>query len=51
MTEEAIDYVRVICDGNPRRILKAIYALFEAAAKKGVRVMDKAFVEDNIPTF
>jgi type II secretory pathway predicted ATPase ExeA len=51
MTEEAIDYVREICDGNPRRILKAIYALFEEAAKKGVSVMDKAFAEENIPTF
>lgn len=51
MTEEAIDYVREICDGNPRRLLKAIYALFEEAAKKGISVMDKAFVEENIPTF
>lgn len=51
MTEEAIEYVREICDGNPRRILKAIYALFEEAAKKSVRVMDKAFIEENIPTF
>lgn len=50
-TEEAIDYIREVNDGNLRRILKAAYALFEAAADKGVAILDKDFVVTNMPSF
>jgi len=50
-TDEAIDYIRESNDGNMRRVLKSAYALFEAAADKGMKVLDKGFVENNMPTF
>ena len=50
-TDEAIDYIRNVNDGNLRRVLKAAYALFEVAADNGVAVLDKDFVETNMPTF
>ena len=50
-TDEAIDYIRNVNDGNLRRVLKAAYALFEVAADKSVAVLDKDFVETNMPTF
>ena len=50
-TDEAVDYIRETNDGNLRRVLKAAFALFEAAADKGVRELDKDFVENNMPTF
>jgi len=50
-TDEAIDYIREANDGNLRRVLKAAFALFETAADKGVAVLDKDFVETNMPTF
>ena len=50
-TDEAIDYIRNVNDGNLRRVLKAAYALFEVAADKSVAVLDKDFVESNMPTF
>lgn len=50
-TEEAMDYLRETCDGNIRRILKAAFALFEVAADVKIKVLDKAFVEENMPSF
>lgn len=50
-TDDAIDYIRDSNDGNMRRVLKSAYALFEAAADKGVKELDKEFVENNMPTF
>lgn len=50
-TDDAIDYIRESNDGNMRRVLKSAYALFEAAADKGVKVLDREFVENNMPTF
>lgn len=50
-TDEAIDYIRETNDGNLRRVLKAAYSLFEAAADKGQKIMDKAFVESNMPEY
>lgn len=49
-TDEAVEYIRETSDGNLRRVLKAAFALFEAAADQGVKVLDKEFVENNIPT-
>lgn len=50
-TEEALEYINATCDGNVRRVLKAVFVLFECAADAHVKVMDKEFVENNIPTF
>ena len=50
-TIEAMDYLRETCDGNIRRILKAAFALFEIAADVKLKVLDKTFVEDNMPSF
>ncbi len=50
-TDEAIEYINSTCDGNVRRVLKAVFVLFESAADANVNIMDKAFVESNIPTF
>lgn len=50
-TIEAMDYLRETCDGNIRRILKAAFALFEIAADVNVKVLDRTFVEDNMPSF
>lgn len=49
-TDEAIDYIEDVCDGNMRRVLKAAFAVFEEAANSGVTIMDKEFVEKNMPT-
>ena len=49
-TDEAVEYIRETSDGNLRRVLKAAFALFEAAADQGVKVLDKEFVENNMPT-
>lgn len=49
-TDDAIEYIRETSDGNLRRVLKAAFALFEAAADQGMKVLDKDFVENNIPT-
>ena len=48
---EALAYVNEICDGNARRVLKIIFTLFEAAADKGVKIIDKKFVENNLLAF
>lgn len=48
---EALSYIRTICDGNPRRVLKITFALFESAANAGVKEIDIEFVEKNIPSF
>ena len=50
-TDEALSYLNEVCEGNVRRVLKAAFVLFEAAADAEVKIMDKSFVEDNIPTF
>ena len=50
-TDDAIDYIRESNDGNMRRVLKSAYALFEAAADKGIKELNKDFVENNMPTF
>lgn len=50
-SDDAIEYIRETSDGNLRRALKAAFALFEAAADKEVKVLDKDFVENNMPTF
>lgn len=50
-TDDAIDYIRESNDGNMRRVLKSAYALFEAAADKGIMELNKEFVENNMPTF
>jgi len=49
-TDEAVEYIRETSDGNLRRVLKAAFALFEAAADQGVKVLDKEFVKNNMPT-
>lgn len=50
-TIEAMDYMRETCDGNIRRILKAAFALFEIAADVKVKILDRTFVENNMPSF
>lgn len=50
-TDEAVGFIRETSDGNLRRVLKAAFALFESAADANVRVLDKDFVVNNIPTF
>jgi len=50
-TDEAVEYINSTCDGNVRRVLKAVFVLFESAADAHVKIIDKAFVESNIPTF
>lgn len=50
-TEDALEYINETCDGNVRRILKATFVLFECAADQKVKVMNKEFVVENIPTF
>lgn len=49
--QDAMDYILKVCDGNPRRILKVTFSLFESAASLGVKVINKEFVENNIPSF
>ena len=49
-TNEAIELIREMSDGNLRRVLKIAFVVFEAAADKGVKMLDKEFVENNIPT-
>lgn len=51
VTPEALAYINKICDGNARRVLKVTFTLFETAAEKGVKVLDKQFVENNLPAF
>lgn len=51
VTPEALAYVNKICDGNARRVLKVTFTLFETAAEKGVKILDKQFVENNLPAF
>ena len=48
-TDEAIDYIKEMSDANMRRVLKAAFSLFEAAANQEVKVLDKDFVEKNMP--
>lgn len=48
-TDDAIDYIRDMSEGNMRRVLKAAFAVFEAAANQGVKVLDEGFVEKNMP--
>ena len=50
-TDEAIEYLGEACDGNPRRILKATFSLFESATNQHEEIIDKDFVENNMPTF
>jgi len=50
-TDEAVGFIRETNDGNLRRVLKAAFALFESAADANVRVLDKDFVVNNIPSF
>lgn len=50
-TDEAVGFIRETSDGNLRRVLKAAFALFESAADANVRVLDKDFVVNNIPSF
>ncbi len=50
-TQDALEFINETCDGNVRRILKATFVLFECAADQKVKIMGKAFVEENIPTF
>ena len=50
-TIDAMDYLRETCDGNIRRILKAAFALFEIAADVKMKILDRTFVEDNMPSF
>ncbi len=50
-TEEALAFLNEVCEGNVRRVLKASFVLFEAAADAGEKVMDRDFVDNNIPTF
>ena len=49
--QDAMDYILKVCDGNPRRILKVTFSLFESAATAGVKEIDLDFVERNIPSF
>ena len=51
VTPEALAYINEICDGNARRVLKITFTLFEIAADKGVKLLDKKFVENNLPAF
>lgn len=50
-TQDALEFINETCDGNVRRILKATFVLFECASDQKVKIMDKAFVEKNIPIF
>lgn len=50
-TDEAIDFIRENSDGNLRRVLKSAFALFEAAASVSVKIIDKPFAEQNMPSF
>lgn len=50
-TEDALAFINETCDGNVRRILKATFVLFECAADQKVKIMNKDFVVENIPTF
>ena len=49
--QDAMDYILKVCDGNPRRILKVTFSLFESAATAGVKEIALDFVERNIPSF
>lgn len=51
VTPEALSLINEICDGNARMLLKITFTLFETAAEKGVKVLDKQFVEHNLPAF
>ena len=51
ISDDAIEFIRKTCDGNPRRILKATFSLFEAAATMKEKELSKTFVENNIPSF
>lgn len=50
-TDDAINFIREKNDGNLRRVLKAAFALFEAAADDRKKILDKAYVETNMPSF
>lgn len=50
-TPEALEYVNSICEGNVRRVLKAAFALFESAARDSISILDKEYVENNMPSF
>lgn len=50
-TQEALEYVNSLCDGNVRRILKAAFALFESAANDGIRKIEIEYVVNNMPSF
>ena len=51
ISDDAIEFIRKTCDGNPRRILKATFSLFEAAATMKEKELNKTFVENNLPSF
>ena len=51
ISDDAIEFIRKTCDGNPRRILKATFSLFEAAANMKEKELNKTFVENNLPSF
>lgn len=51
INDDAMEYILRVCDGNPRRILKVTFSLFESAASVGVKEVNVDFVEKNIPAF
>ena len=48
ITPEALSLINEESEGNPRRLLKITFSLFERAAEKEVKLIDTAFVEQNL---